>query len=783
MSLDQEEICDTTRKHKSLLKKEMKEKTGRFRNFVRGLFTKGDKNEQSKHEQPKQQASSSSRNDIDNQHPGHDLSGPSSPTPNSSLSYASTLRSLNPSPEKLLLTCILPPRGFQPPPLVGRAAEREALKRHLAYTPDEPLSFRSYVLHGSGGVGKTALAEACFWDLLPALSAAFWVDASDASRLAAQFAEIARTVDCVDESRRLDDTACIEAALAWFEAVDSPWLLVLDGADDVNVLGNFLPHADSGVVGRILVTTRNEQVKVQFQSLPLDDIQGDILSPLSPLSESEAVQLLVRETGDETPLLTVKPTALSAVRQLGVRPLVLLSVASRLKTERQSLRMYMETHFARPPPWWQQPRPGYLVDLCDLPRGAQHLLQFLSMLGPNPIPKRTLQSWLQSWNVTEAALDDAILALSFQDGFTLSAAEQELSLEPAVSYEVNARLTAEQWVSNLSMALAIFVGEWPMLGGIEERYEPEAGRWPGCEALFPFLSHLRKLGGSDGRSRVVTAATDRSGLVAIARLFQDVSGYALERGREEEGLAFATDALAIFEAADTASSSSAAGQAVLCAIHETLGDVAWTMGDAERCMAAANRVWELHAARRLRQRREARQSLPQDIGLAWAHHQLAAAHLLKANFGDAIDHAKSCHDILQGLGRDAASGLTAVDRLAVPARILALAYAANHRLNEYERLKEAERVVRAVVDGRLSVLGADHVSFKSGLLSLTLFEILSLRWGLSDPSWKDQQADWHQAFRHFEQTVGRNHPCFAMTLLSGIRNRVVDDREESDTKL
>jgi hypothetical protein len=421
------------------------------------------------------------------------------------------------SPEKLLLTCILPPRGSQPPPLVGRAAEREALNRHLA--PDEPLSFRSYVLHGTGGVGKTALAEACFWDLLPAQSAAFWVDASESSRLAAQFAEIARTVDCVDESRRLNDAACIEDALNWFEVVSSPWLLVLDGADDVEAVRDFLPHAESGAVGRILVTSRSKQVKEQFQSVALDDIQGDILSPLSPLSEAEAVQLLVRETGDETPLLTVKPAALSAARELGGRPLALMSVASRLKTERQPLRVYMETHFARPPPWWLQPRPCYLVDLYDLPRDAQYLLQFLSVLGPNPIAKRTLQSWLQSWHIGEPALDDAILALLSLDGFTFSTDKQELSLEPAVSFEVTARLTAEQWVRHLSMALAIFVREWPTLGGIEERDEPEAGRWLSCEALYPWVNYVRKLGGSDGRSRVITAAAGRSRLLTVSRLF------------------------------------------------------------------------------------------------------------------------------------------------------------------------------------------------------------------------------------------------------------------------
>lgn len=135
---------------------------------------------------------------------------------------------------------------------------------------------------------------------------------------------------------------------------------------------------------------------------------------------------------------------------------------------------------------------------------------------------------------------------------------------------------------------------------------------------------------------------------------------------------------------------------MLCDIHETLADISRDLGDVPSCMLHSLKVMDLHKTRLYEQRRRERRSVRPDLGLAWAHLQLAVAHMMSGQVSQGVANAEKCQELLQSL--DSGGRLSLADQLAVPTMVLGLAYL------EQNRFEEAESVVRASIKRRNAAL-------------------------------------------------------------------------------
>ncbi|RYP79040.1 hypothetical protein DL771_000018 [Monosporascus sp. 5C6A] len=145
-------------------------------------------------------------------------------------------------------------------------------------------------IEGLGGVGKTQIAlEAAFRlrDKHPGCSV-FWAPAVDAVTFENAYREIGRVVGVagIDEDKA-DVKALVKAALSGEKA--GRWLLVVDNADDTNLLlgpaglSDYLPFSR---MGSILFTTRNHEAVVR-----LDIPERGVIS-VTEMSRDEAIELL-----------------------------------------------------------------------------------------------------------------------------------------------------------------------------------------------------------------------------------------------------------------------------------------------------------------------------------------------------------------------------------------------------------------------------------------------------------------------------------------------------------
>ncbi|MGY4954376.1 tetratricopeptide repeat protein [Streptomyces nigrescens] len=148
-------------------------------------------------------------------------------------------------------------------PAVGRAPvvlrdRAEVLERLRASVAEED-GGQAFVLHGMGGCGKTAVAHA-FFQFATEVSGrvGLWVNASDRASLRSGMLAVAADRGATDGELLAARNGLRPGADLVWEHLDrsaEPWLLVLDNADDPEILrdGSWLRTSPGGIV---VVTTR-----------------------------------------------------------------------------------------------------------------------------------------------------------------------------------------------------------------------------------------------------------------------------------------------------------------------------------------------------------------------------------------------------------------------------------------------------------------------------------------------------------------------------------------------
>jgi tetratricopeptide (TPR) repeat protein len=106
-------------------------------------------------------------------------------------------------------------------------------------------------IRGLGGIGKTQTAVEYAYRHRNAYSAVFWVKAELREELMTGFGEIAKILQLPQQDAQ-DQSLIVAAVKDWFKTHER-WLLIVDNADDLKVVQEFLP---SSAQGHVLLTTR-----------------------------------------------------------------------------------------------------------------------------------------------------------------------------------------------------------------------------------------------------------------------------------------------------------------------------------------------------------------------------------------------------------------------------------------------------------------------------------------------------------------------------------------------
>ncbi|MEU4615211.1 tetratricopeptide repeat protein [Streptomyces umbrinus] len=212
------------------------------------------------------------------------------------------------------------PLGLRDPvlPLRGREALVDALTRvHLGGLPDGLV----HVLHGLNGCGKTAIAlEAAYraQQHLGERLSLWWLSAHRAEPLEEGLRALAGRLGL--RGRQAHAHELVDVLWQTLSRSRTPWMMIVDGADDPTVLdgpglfaagtGWARPHTSP--CGLVLVTT-SDGTRRSWGTV-------STLHPVYPLSDDDASRILTDHAG---PHAGTRPAARSLARRLGGLPLAL----------------------------------------------------------------------------------------------------------------------------------------------------------------------------------------------------------------------------------------------------------------------------------------------------------------------------------------------------------------------------------------------------------------------------------------------------------------------------
>jgi len=150
------------------------------------------------------------------------------------------------------------------PFFTGRETLIKQLHDQLTTTKTAALT-QSQAISGLGGIGKTQIAIEYAYRYRNEYQYILWVSAASRDVIIAGFVALAGLL-ALSEKNEQDQNIIITAVKRWLEQYDK-WLLILDNADDLIMIRDFLPIESKG---HILLTTRAQAVGPTAQTVEVE---------------------------------------------------------------------------------------------------------------------------------------------------------------------------------------------------------------------------------------------------------------------------------------------------------------------------------------------------------------------------------------------------------------------------------------------------------------------------------------------------------------------------------
>ncbi len=338
------------------------------------------------------------------------------------------------------------------------------------------------------GVGKTQLALAYAHHHRPDYAAGLWVSATSPESLIAGFTALAHILN-LPERNEADQAKIVTAVRRWLAATEQPWLLILDNADELEGVQEFLPSGR----GHCLLTTRAQGVRALAAPVPLDEMEPD-----------EGTLLLLRRAGHlaaDAPLESASPKereqATALARELDGLPLALDQIGAFAEETGVSLVEYL--HLYRTEGKRLRERRGQLhlehpsiavtftlafEEVAKLNPATVELLRACAFLDPDAIPEELLVEGAPEWGEPLVTVLTDPLAraelIATLNCFSLVARDPDthtLTLHRVVQAALRDELDEDSQRLWAERAVRVVARGFPN--------PQEFSAWPQCERLLP----------------------------------------------------------------------------------------------------------------------------------------------------------------------------------------------------------------------------------------------------------------------------------------------------------
>ncbi len=255
-------------------------------------------------------------------------------------------------------------------------------------------------IHGLGGIGKTQTAIEYYYRYRHEYQSVFWVRAAAVDMLCSDYVSIAELVN-LEVKDNQDQIHILHTVKRWLSRQRN-WLLILDNADDLKIIHDYLPEENNNN-GHILLTTRDPAVQGIVPGIAVEEM--DIQEGINLLLH-RARGLMLRELMPEKNVSPEEQDAATRiVTTLGGIPLAIDQAAAYIQQTECGFSRYLERYQKRHADLlkWKQEVPsdypgtvattwGLAIEQVELRNpAAAELLRLCAFLDPDAIPEDLLQ--------------------------------------------------------------------------------------------------------------------------------------------------------------------------------------------------------------------------------------------------------------------------------------------------------------------------------------------------------------------------------------------------------
>jgi tetratricopeptide (TPR) repeat protein len=604
-----------------------------------------------------------------------------------------------------------PPNPF----FLGRDDLLSRLHTQLQAGQTTALSQSPQAISGLGGIGKTQIAIEYAYRYHQEYEVVLWARAESEEALISSYSMMASLLKLSGQEAEVQ--VIIEVVKRWLQT-HHKWLLILDNADDLDLLPPFLPTVAGG---HILITTRAwdmQRLATRLEVETLSDEQGALL-------QLRRAGLLTPDASFEQAVAEELACAMQLTKELGGLPLALDQAGAYLEATGMSIDEYHRIYQQHRRTLLQERRsrisdhPAAVATTWSLSferveeknPAAADLLRFCAYLAPDAIPEEIITQGVEHLGpLLEPVAADAFLlaqaveALRAYSLVSRNPRTRTLSMHRLVQAVLRDSLPDEagqQWKQRVVLAVN---KARPDVQDVEQ--------WDACEQWLP-------------HALVCAIWIEQEQMISLeaARLLNEAGYYLDDRARYREAEPLYKRALTISEQQvgaehpDTATSLNN-----LALLYKNQGKYE----DAEPLYERALAIKE--------------QQLGADHpSTALSLNNLALLYHIQGKYGDAeplYRRALAIHE--QQLGAEHPNTATNLNNLAELYRAQG-------------KYTEAEPLLRRALAIREQRLGADHPNVAQSLNNLAVFYYNQGKYAEAEPLYR-------RALAVYEQQLGANHP-------------------------